>query len=81
MEDFVQAILVAILVMKAAVQWVEKGYSNLVLLMAFAISALSILFIFARPLSSFFYLELLFSYVDMSLLRNHRSNSCKRSGR
>ncbi|MBE6822400.1 MAG: MFS transporter [Ruminococcaceae bacterium] len=53
---FVPAIIVAILVMKATVRWVDKGLVNPVLLAAFAVSCLSILFYF-RP-SSFLFLLL-----------------------
>lgn len=47
---FVPAIIVAILFMKATIRWVNKGYANAVLLVAFAVSFLSILFYF-RPAS------------------------------
>ena len=53
---FVPAIIVAILFMKVTVKWVDKGYVNPVLLVAFAVSFLSILFYF-RP-SSFLFLLL-----------------------
>ena len=53
---FVPAIIVAILFMKATVRRVDKGYVNPVLLVAFAVSFLSILFYF-RP-SSFLFLLL-----------------------
>ena len=53
---FIPAILVAILFMKAAVRWVNRGHVNTVLLVAFAVSFLSILFYF-RP-SSFEFLLL-----------------------
>jgi MFS family permease len=53
---FVPAIIVAILFMKVTVRWVDKGYINPVLLVAFAVSFLSILFYF-RP-SSFLFLLL-----------------------
>ena len=53
---FVPAIIIAILFMKTTVRWVEKGYVNPVLLVAFAVSFLSILFYF-RP-SSFLFLLL-----------------------
>lgn len=43
---FVPAIIIAILFMKIAVRWVEKGYTDAVLLIAFAVSCLSILFYF-----------------------------------
>ena len=53
---FVPAIIVAILFMKVTVKWVDKGCVNPVLLVAFAVSFLSILFYF-RP-SSFLFLLL-----------------------
>ncbi len=52
---FVPAILIAILSMKATIKWVDKGYANVVLLVAFAVSFLSILFYF-RPFSFLFLL-------------------------
>jgi predicted MFS family arabinose efflux permease len=55
-EIFVPAIIVAILFMKTTVRWVDKGYVHPVLLVAFAVSFLSILFYF-RP-SSFLFLLL-----------------------
>lgn len=51
---FIPAIAIAILFMKAAVKWVDKGHINPVLLISFAISCLGILFYF-RP-SSFLFL-------------------------
>lgn len=41
---FVPAIVIAVLVMKIAAKWSDKGYFNLVMVMAFAVSSLSILF-------------------------------------
>lgn len=55
-EIFVPAIIVAILFMKTTVRWVDKGYVHPVLLVAFAVSFLSILFYF-HP-SSFLFLLL-----------------------
>ncbi len=51
---FVPAFVAALLFMKAAVRWVDKGYASLVILIAFAVSFLSILFYF-HP-SSFLFL-------------------------
>lgn len=74
---FVPAILIAILGMKASVHWVEKGYVNLVLLIAFAISFLSILFYFC-PLSFLFLLLgttfFLCGYVTVATVAATRAN-------
>lgn len=74
---FVPAIIVAILFMKATIRWVNKGYVNVVLLVAFAFSFLSILFYF-RP-SSFPFLLLgttffLCGYITIATVVATRAN-------
>lgn len=43
---FIPAIIISILFMKASIRWVNKGYKDRVLLVAFAVAFLSILFYF-----------------------------------
>jgi predicted MFS family arabinose efflux permease len=74
---FVPAIIVAILFMKATIRWVNKGRADAVLLVAFAVSFLSILFYF-RP-SSFSFLLLgttffLCGYITIATVVATRAN-------
>ncbi|CAB1249926.1 MFS transporter [Ruminococcaceae bacterium BL-6] len=74
---FVPAIIVAIPFLKAMIRWVDKGHVNAVLLVAFAVSFLSILFYF-RP-SSFLFLLLgttffLCGYITIATVAATRAN-------
>jgi MFS family permease len=69
---FVPAIIIAILFMKVNIKWVDKGHVSMVLLIAFAVSVLSILFYFCP--SSFLFLFL--GTFNLLMWICHDSNCC-----
>lgn len=74
---FIPAILLAILFMKTAIPWVNKGHADAVLLVSFAVSCASILFYF-RPASFLFLLlgTILFlcGYITIATVSATRAN-------